>query len=162
PNALIAAPVLVAYILWPRGFLARRALILYAPAGLAFLLLIQLVYYAWLGAERQHPIQSIMVFDLGGISHFAGTNRFPGSRTAEESATITRDCYHPTEWDLYWWRIPCRFVMQRLEREGLFGTPHLISAWRDAILEEPWAYLRHRAAFSWNFLWGDTLAMWSE
>ena len=75
---------------------------------------------------------------------------------------IARDCYRPTEWDLYWWRIPCRFVMQRLDGEGLFGTPRLVSAWRDAVLDRPGAYLRHRAAFFWNFLSGDTLAMWSE
>jgi hypothetical protein len=162
PNALIAAPVLVAYILWPREFLARRALVLYVPAVLAFLALIPLVYYVVLGVERQHPVQSIMVFDLGGVSHFAATNRFPGTWTAEETAMIAHDCYRPTEWDVYWWRIPCRFVMQRLDEEGLFGTPKLVSAWRDAVLDHPWAYLRHRAAFSANFLWGDTLAMWSE
>src|SRR5262249_52715534 len=46
-----------------------------------------------------------------------------------------RDCYRPTEWDLYWWRIPCRFVMQRLDEEGLFGTSKLVSSWRDAVLD---------------------------
>ncbi len=39
--------------------------------------IVQLVYYGMLDAKRQHPLQTIMIFDLGGISHFAKENQFP-------------------------------------------------------------------------------------
>jgi hypothetical protein len=36
----------------------------------------------------------------------------------------------------------------------------LTEAWAHAVTRHPLAYLRHRAAFMWNFLAGDNLAMW--
>ena len=71
PNALAAAPILAAYILWPAHLPWKRAAILYVPAALGLFGLVQVVYYDVLGAKRQHPLHPIMVFDLGGISHFA-------------------------------------------------------------------------------------------
>jgi hypothetical protein len=162
PNALLAAPILGAAIAWPRDFSAMRAALLYVPAAAGLFALVQIVFYDLIGASEQHPIQSIMVFDLGGISHFTGENQFPGSWTPAESAEIARSCYEPTEWDIYWWRLPCSFVMRRLEDEKIFGTPALTAAWRQAILAHPSAYLRHRAAFMMNFLADANLAMWTE
>ena len=42
--------------------------------------------------------------------------------------------------------------MQRLERKDdkIFGTPRLVDAWRDAVLSNPLAYLKHRATFMWH------------
>ena len=48
------------------------------PVGVALFALVQVVYYGALGATRQHPLHSIMVFDLGGITHFTKQNQFPG------------------------------------------------------------------------------------
>ena len=91
PNALAAAPILATYILWPWHFSWKRLAILYLPMALGLYGLVQVVYYDVLGATRQHPLHSIMVFDLGGISHFARDNVFPGSWTADETALITED-----------------------------------------------------------------------
>ena len=77
PNALIAAPILAAYIAWPTQMSWKRTAILFVPAMAGFFALVQVVYYGALGATRQHPLQSIMVFDLGGISHFTKQNQFP-------------------------------------------------------------------------------------
>ena len=161
PNALAAAPILAAYILWPTRFSWKRAAILYAPAALGLFGLVQVVYYNVLGATRQQPLHPIMVFDLGGISHFATTNVFPGSWTADETALITHGCYQPTAWDIYWTQEPCQFVMKYLEREKLFASPALTDAWKHAIVSHPTAYLQHRAAFMWNFLMGTNLTMWT-
>ena len=79
PNALLAAPILAAYVAWPTQMSFRRTAILLVPAAAGFFALVQVVYYGALGATRQHPLQSIMVFDLGGISHFARQNQFPVS-----------------------------------------------------------------------------------
>jgi hypothetical protein len=161
PNALIAAPILAAYILWPAQMSFRRTAILFVPAMAVFFALVQLVYYGALGATRQHPLHSIMVFDLGGISHFSKQNQFPVSWSEPESALLLNGCYQPTQWDIYWRLEPCDFVMRKVEREEkLFGTPALTEAWARAVVRHPVAYLQHRAAFMWNFLAGDNITMW--
>jgi hypothetical protein len=159
PNGVIAAPVLVAAILWPQRLSLSRLVLAYLPVAFVLAGLVQLVYYGLLDAKRQHPEQSVMVFDLGGMSHYAGDNRLPGSWTAAQDEAIRRTCYRPTEWDIYWWREPCRFVMEELERNGLFGSPDLSAAWRNAVLDHPLAYLRHRLAYAWNFLAQPNLTM---
>ena len=162
PNALIAAPILAAYIVWPAQFSCKRAAILYVPAVIAFYALVQIVYYGALGATRQHPLHTLLVFDLGGISHFSKENQYPVTWTAPETALLLDGCYRPTEWDIYWRYEPCRFVMARLERDKLFGTPAISSAWLRAVTRHPVAYLQHRAAFTWHFLTGDNLTMWTH
>ncbi|MBI3702309.1 MAG: hypothetical protein HY244_00300 [Rhizobiales bacterium] len=161
PNALIAAPVLVAYIIWPAQFRWKRTAILFVPAAVAFYGLIQVVYYGVLGATRQNIVQSIMVFDLGGISHFAKQNQFPVGWTEAENEQLLNGCYKPTEWDIYWRLPPCEFVMRKLEKEQkLFGTPAVSKAWTSAILNHPVAYLEHRLAFFWNFVAAGNLTLW--
>ena len=161
PNALFAAPILASYVLWPRRFAWMRAAILGLPMAIGLYAAMQLVYYDLLGATHQHAVQSIMVFDLGGISHYAGENQFPGSWTAQESTDIVESCYRPTEWDIYWWRLPCSFVMSRLEGEHIFGTPDLTAAWKHAVVHHPLAYLHHRAALMANFLFGANFTLWT-
>jgi hypothetical protein len=161
PNALIAAPILAAAVLWPAQFSWKRAAIIYVPAALALFGLVQVIYYGALGATRQHPQQSIMVFDLGGISHFTKQNQFPVTWSETQSQMVLNGCYKPTEWDIYWRLEPCQFVMRKLEgEEKLFGTSAVPEAWARAIMRHPIAYLEHRAAFMWNFLAGANLTMW--
>lgn len=161
PNALIAAPILGAYIVWPMQFSWKRTAIVFLPAAIALYGLVQLVYYGALGATRQHPVQSMMVFDLGGISHFTKQNQYPVTWSAAESELLLTGCYKPTEWDLYWRHEPCLFVMKRLEGDRLFGTSAVSGAWLRAIAHHPVAYIQHRAAFLWNFLTGNNLTMWT-
>jgi hypothetical protein len=161
PNAVLAAPILVAYAAWPTRFSLRRTTILYVPAAVGFFALVQLVYYGALGATPQHPLQSIMIFDLGGISHFAKENQYPVDWSQSENALLLNTCYRPTQWDIYWRLEPCDFVMGKIEREkGLFGTSAIPKAWLLGISRHPLAYLRHRLAFMWNFLAADNLTMW--
>jgi hypothetical protein len=161
PNALIAAPVLGAYIVWPTQMSLKRMAILLVPAMAGFFALVQVVYYGALGATRQHPLHSLMVFDLGGISHFSKQNQFPVTWSEAESALLLNTCYQPTQWDIYWRLEPCDFVMRKVEREEkLFGTPAITDAWARAVMHHPLAYLGHRTAFMWNFLWGNNPTMW--
>ncbi|MDC7789679.1 hypothetical protein PQJ73_28705 [Rhodoplanes tepidamans] len=161
PNGVFAAPVLVAYALWPAAFHAKRAVLLYIPTGIALFVVLQLVYYGALGAAREHPQHSLAVFDLGGITHFSGEVRLPGEWTAAERARLVTDCYDPYLWDAYWYGRPCAFVMERLERrDGVFGTPVIGTAWRDAVLAHPLAWLAHRAAFTTQFLTQANFTLW--
>ena len=163
PNALLAAPILCAYVLWPSRSHWRRLAVLYIPAVAVLFALIQLVYYDVLGATRQHPLHEIFVFDLGGISHFSKQNVFPVEFTPEQTALLTSSCYDPTMWDVYWNREPCRFVMDIVEKqEKIFGTPRLFDAWKRAILAHPRAYLEHRATFMWTFLAGENFTVWFQ
>jgi hypothetical protein len=164
PNALAAAPILMAYLLWPARFAWKRVALLYLPATFGLFGIMHVVYYDVLGATRQHPLHSIMVFDLGGISHFAKQNVFPGSWTADESKLITDGCYQPIAWDVYWTQQPCMFVMEHLEkRDKIFAAPALTAAWAQAIVSHPAAYLLHRAAFMWTFLFGgENMTMWTR
>jgi hypothetical protein len=160
-NALIAAPVMAAYVIWPERFSLRRTVLVYVPAAIMLFLTVQLVYYGVLGATRQNALQSIMIFDLGGISHFARENQYPVEWSEAENAQLLDSCYQPTEWDIYWRLEPCEFVMHKIEKEkGLFGTPAIPKAWFLAVLRHPLAYLQHRSAFMWNFLTGSNLTMW--
>ena len=160
PNAIFAAPILGVAIVWPANFSWKRAAIVIAPATIGLFALVQLVYYGVLDAKREHAVQSIMVFDLGGISHFAKQNQFPVAWSEPETALLISGCYKPTDWDIYWTRDPCKFVMGGLEREKLFGTPAIPEAWKRAVTNHPVAYLQHRAAFMSNFLAGSNLTMW--
>jgi hypothetical protein len=162
PNALAAAPILGAYLLWPSRFTLRRAVLSYVPFAVAVFALVQVVYYGIFQAERQHPLHSIMVFDLGGISHFSGENVFPGQWSPEQTHTILSGCYTPVGWDIYWTQEPCLFVMQRLEGEKLFGTSAISSAWVRAVTAYPLSYLRHRFAVEWMFLAGENLVLWTR
>jgi hypothetical protein len=161
PNAIVAAPLLAAYAIWPARFTLRRAAILFLPAILAGYMLMQIVYYGVLDAKREHPVHSLLVFDLGGITHFSGENQFPVTWSAEETGLLTTVCYNPDRWDSYWTLEPCRFVMARLEHadDRIFGTPRLVEAWMRAVRAHPLAYLRHRATFMTHFLAGPTLTL---
>lgn len=162
PNALLAAPVLTAYIVWLSRVSLRKAAILYVPAVIGLFGIVQLVYYGMLDAKRKHPLQTIMIFDLGGISHYSKENQFPVDWSESENAILLDNCYQPTQWDIYWRLEPCDFVMRKVEREkGLFGTSAISKAWVAAILHHPIAYLRHRSVFMWNFLAADNLTMWT-
>lgn len=161
PNALIAAAILAAYIVWPKQMRFKRTALLFLPAVVGFFALVQVVYYGALGATRQHPLQSVMIFDLGGISHFTKQNQFPVTWSEPESSLLLNACYQPTQWDIYWRLEPCEFVMRKVEREErLFGTPVITEAWARAVVRHPLAYLRHRSAFTWNFLGGNNMTMW--
>ena len=118
---MFAAPILAAYIVWPIRFDLKRVALLYVPATVAFALLVPLVYYGALHAKRQNLEHAIFVFDLAGISHFTGENQFPVTWSADENAMLVGPCYRAGDWDDYWTRQPCLFVMKKLDAEKVFG-----------------------------------------
>ena len=77
PNAIVAASLLVSLALWPNRFELRRAAIWFLPLLAAGYALVHVVYYEILDVKREYPLHSLLVFDLGGITHFSGENQFP-------------------------------------------------------------------------------------
>ncbi len=161
PNGLFAGPILAAYVIWPARFDLKRAALFYVPGTVALALLVPLVYYALLGAKHAHVVHSIFVFDLAGITHFTGENQFPVAWSADENAMLVGPCYRATDFDDYWTREPCLFVMKKLEAEKIFGSPALTQAWLRALAAHPLAYLQHRAAVMANFLFNRNLTMFT-
>src|SRR6516162_404964 len=161
PNAVIAALLLAAYVMWSKGLHLKQTAIAFLPALILFVALVPLVYYGLLGAKRQNPLHAILVFDLGGITRFTGENQFPVVWSPEQTAMLAGPCYDPVRWDSYWHVPPCPFVMQRLERpdDVIFGTGRLVAAWWHALTTHPLAYVRHRATFSRQFLARSNLVL---
>jgi hypothetical protein len=161
PNAIFAAPFLAAYVLWPLRFDLKRMAIVLVPAVALSYAIVPLTYYGLLHAKRQNALHSILVFDLGGITHFSGENQFPVDWSAEQTAQLRSTCYDPVRWDSYWHVPPCPFVMQRLERpdDVIFGTSRLTQAWWRALAAHPLPYLEHRATFMWQFLARSNLVL---
>jgi hypothetical protein len=152
PNAIIAAPLLVAYVAWPERFEWKRTALLFIPALLAGYALVQIVYYQVFAVHRENPLHSLVVFDLGGITHFTQENQFPVSWSADENALLITQCYDPARWDTYWTWDPCSFVMSRLKDDSIFGTSRLAQSWFRAVAAHPLAYLTHRLTFLKVFL----------
>jgi hypothetical protein len=154
PNAIIAAPLLVAYVVWPQRFGWKRTALLFIPALLAGYGMIQIAYYEIFAVHREHPLHSLVVFDLGGITHLTQENQFPVSWSADENALLITRCYEPARWDTYWTWDTCNFVMSRLQskEDVIFGTSRLAQSWLRAVAAHPAAYLTHRLTFLSVFL----------
>jgi hypothetical protein len=139
-NALPAAPILTAYTVWVSRVSLLKTAIFYIPAVIGFIGIVQLVYYGMLDAKRQHPLQTIMIFDLGGISHFAKENQFPVDWSESENAMLLNSCYQPTLWDIYWRLEPCDFVMRKVEREKGCSAPRRyrgLGCWPSCTIQLP-------------------------
>ncbi len=95
PNAIIAAPLLLAYAFWPLRFDLKRAAICYLPAMAAGYALVQITYYDVIGVLREYPERSLMVFDLGGITHFSRQNQFPVAWTPGRDRAPDRQMLRP-------------------------------------------------------------------
>ena len=89
PNAVIAAPVLASYAIWPDAsrLQADRARLC---AGRLLFLRARSRRLLWSARCRtgKYPLHSILVFDLGGITHFSGDNAFPVQWSAEQTALL--------------------------------------------------------------------------
>lgn len=93
---------------------------------------------------------SLPIFDLAGITYETGENAFPFPITGEQVSQV-RSCYRPVMWNgLYAGNSPCRWLMQAMVDYGNRGKS-INAAWIGAIVANPAAYLRHRAAFVRSF-----------
>jgi hypothetical protein len=161
PTAIIAAPLLAVYLIWPTAYDWKRTAMAFIPGIVLGYALIHLVYYVVLDVKRENPLHSLFVFDLGGITHFTGENQFPVAWNPEQTSLLTTTCYNPEYWDSYWTIPPCDFVMHRLEAPGevIFGAPQLTQAWFRSVTRHPLAYLRHRGTYFWRLLAGSNLTL---
>lgn len=97
-----------------------------------------------LGAKRSGVELSLVIYDLGGIGRFSGTNVFPQTATRDPAA-VNAACYSPVSWDRYaWWGAdPCPIGFETLKtplrhERGPYGW------WATAVVAHPLAYAGHR------------------
>jgi hypothetical protein len=94
---------------------------------------------------------SLVIFDLGGITHFSGQNAFPPIQDFDESddpAGIVSACYDPSKWDRYaWWGAsPCDVGFDNVQEA--FAARHVSPYrwWLGQVAAQPIAYAEHRLA----------------
>ena len=146
-NAVPACLPLAAMIAPPRW---RRT-----PVHLAGVLLVAAVPLALalpianrlLAAERSGVELSLIVYDLGGITRFAGSDAFPPIGVADPVAVNAR-CYTPVSWDVYaWWGpapCPIGFLNVRAAFKASGTSPS--GWWLRQVAAHPFAYAWHRMA----------------
>lgn len=110
---------------------------------------------AWIGfahalAAKQHsPVDGIFVADLGALSHLEGRNLFPGHWTQAQSRAIAETCYNGRGYNVYG-ITKCRFVVQELFSQKLWGSQELMETWMRAVAGNPIGYIRSRVHFFIN------------
>lgn len=104
-----------------------------------------------IGAKPSGVGLSLVIFDLGGISHFSGQNAFPPIAdfdASDDPGGIVSACYDPSKWDRYaWWGAqPCDIGFDNVQ--DAFAAQHLSPYrwWLGQVMTHPVAYAEHRLA----------------
>jgi hypothetical protein len=101
-----------------------------------------------IGAQPSGVELSQVLFDLGGITKFSGTDAFPPIDGVADLVAVNRSCYHPELWDSYaWWTDhPCPIGWANVG--PWFAARHNSSLawWIEAIARHPLAYAEHRVS----------------
>lgn len=108
--------------------------------------------YGFLHSAKSRVYQSLIVFDIGGISHFSNKDYFQEDWNNNEKEQLLSTCYDAGAWDGYAWG-PCSFVLKTLNTSGSWSDGSLMKKWIDAIYHEPAAYLKHRYENYMRLLW---------
>jgi hypothetical protein len=114
--------------------------------------------YGFLHAAKSRVYQSLIVFDIGGVSHFSGKDYFKEAWDNDEANKIVSTCYEAAAWDSYAWG-NCSFVLKKLQSSGSWSDGSLMKKWVDAISHEPTAYIKHRYENYMNFLWNPNAVL---
>ena len=100
-----------------------------------------------LHAERSGVELSLVIYDLGGITRFAGVDAFPPVGVADPVAVNAR-CYTPVSWDSYaWWGpAPCAIGFANVRAAFAARGENPEAWWLRQVAAHPLAYARHRLA----------------
>lgn len=108
--------------------------------------------YGLLQSSKSRVYQSLIIFDIGGISHFSGKDYFKEDWDNSEKNKVLSTCYNASAWDDYAWG-PCSFVLKKVQASGSWNDGSLMKKWIGAIYHEPVAYLKHRYENYMKLLW---------
>lgn len=147
-NSVFAIAPLALYLVGGRVFGRALApqIIACVAAPLAILGATAIVSGPMLHAAREHPLHSLILFDLVGITRNGPDDVIPGQWSAADRARIA-GCYQPDKWDHLGDGV-CAGVVETLQHQHVWGGGELRTLWVKAALTHPIAYLRHRLAFT--------------
>ena len=98
------------------------------------------------GAKPSGVGLSLVIFDLGGITRFSGTDAFPPDDDVDDPVAVNRGCYKPQRWDSYSWWVPNPCPLGFDAMDDLFKqsgeSPY--RHWLGAVATHPFAYAEHR------------------
>lgn len=114
--------------------------------------------YGFLNAAKSRVYQSLIIFDIGGISNFSHKDYFEESWSGEDSHKVTSTCYSSSAWDVYAWG-ECSFVLREIQDSGSWADGSLMAKWISAIYHEPGAYLKHRYENFTHLMWEPNLVL---
>ena len=139
-NAVFAVvPLVVMLVPGRRRWVARAGAI--AGLTLAVLAVSPVINHRLLDAQPTSVGNTLPLFDLAGIAHFAGDD---GVLTPGERALIVaRHCYQPFFWDPIGSAGHCGAISERF---AAAPAGVLQRGWAGAILRHPLGYARHRLA----------------
>lgn len=157
PNAVFAVFPLLACGIWilagsRRSVRAGAVAVVVAAAGTIALGLASAAVNRSLTSDRSYPIQSIVLFDVVGVSLTSGRTDFlddaaPQLREVTRGrstidALALRKAYYPSSWTALVFELGAPLSTTTSPAE----VDTLISVWWRCVREEPQAYLSHRAA----------------
>jgi hypothetical protein len=100
-----------------------------------------------LDAEPSGVGQSLVIFDLAGITRYSGVDVFPDIDVQNRVAVNAR-CYSPVQWDHYafWSPTPCPIQFEEIDAEFTETGVSPYAFWAEAVMAHPLAYAEHRLA----------------
>jgi len=140
-------------------------LLLAAAVGLALLVMAMPVANRMLRAEPSGVQLSLVLYDLGGIGRFSGTDAFPPmASTSAKVVAVNAGCYNPVSWDSYAWWVdhPCPIGFADVRNAFRSNGIDPYRWWLGQIVAHPIAYFQHRLAHfdrNTHFLLPDDAAL---
>lgn len=100
------------------------------------------------GAKPSGVGLSLVIFDLGGITRYSGTDVFPALDDVDDPVAVNRRCYKSERWDPYsWWvAAPCPIGFDNVGDAFTDTGESPYRHWLGAVLAHPIAYAEHRFA----------------
>lgn len=105
-------------------------------------------------AEHAYAENSLKLFDLAGVGHYAQLETIPGITPEKWALAEKRNCYWPSLWDSY--NTPesdggCPWIYDAL------ATEDLTKPWLDTVLHHAPAYFHHRLAH-----YNESMRIWTS
>lgn len=140
--AFITAPIIM-YLLcsnWNTKIICYSVLL-----SLLMILVQNPINHKILGAKESHPIISLKIFDISGISHFSKKNYFPINLSTDDKDRVLGECYSSELWDNYAWWGKCNFLLNKMFNSSNTVNESLTTQWLKSIKEHPFLYIKHRS-----------------
>jgi hypothetical protein len=147
-NSIFACAPLALYLLsgdvFSRKLWPQASALMLVP--LLALVATAAVNHGLLRAHGDHPEDSLMLFDLMGVSHRIGVNIVPGPWTPAEAAKIP-ECYGADKWD-HASVGNCSWVIEAMGKRRIWGAERMRDAWLGTMAHDPGDYVAHRLTFT--------------